>query len=181
MIWERLHPKGRKLFWLLVMFVIVLRNSAFAYGTDESMPRIRLGTASDKFKNTTQLAVAFDFMSPKFFHARHIEVAIGTNSTSNEREAFISFGPVWRVPVWNQTVFFDFGFSPTLLSGSSFNGRDLGGHFHFTSSLAVGANIGRHRTSSITLRIQHTSNGGLDKTNPGLEMVGLELSFGISR
>lgn len=61
MNWERLHPKGRKLFWQLVMLVVVLRNSAFAYGADESMPRIRIGTASDNFKNTIQLAAAFGF------------------------------------------------------------------------------------------------------------------------
>jgi len=179
MKWEKLHPKGRKIFWQLVLLVIVLRNSAFAYGAEETMSRIRIGTASDKFKNAVQLAAAFNFSAPRFLHARCIEFAVGSVSTSIEREAFISLGPVWRVPAWNETVFLDFGFSPTLLSGSSFNGRNLGGRFHFTSSLSIGANLGRDRANSIALRVQHTSNGGLDTTNPGLDIVALEFAFSM--
>jgi hypothetical protein len=68
------------------------------------------------------------------------------------------------------------GFSPTLFAGSTFNDRDIGGNFHFTSSAAIGVSIGVDDDSSISLRIQHTSNGGLDSTNPGMDMVGINFT-----
>ncbi len=163
------------------MLVIVVRNIAFAYGADESMPRIRVSTASDKFRDTAQVAGVFDLPAPAYFHAQHLELAIGSIYSATEREAFISLGPVWRMPVLREGVYVDFGFSPTLITGSHFDGRDLGGQFHFTSSLSVGAKIGSDRRNSIAVRIQHTSNGGLNRTNPGLDMVGIEFSFAISK
>ncbi len=163
------------------MLVILVRNIAFAYGADESMPRIRVSMASDKFSDTTQVAAVFDILAPAYLHAQHLELAIGSISSATEGEAFISLGPVWRLPVLREGVYVDFGFSPTVITGSQFDGRDLGGRFHFTSSLSVGTKIGSDPRNSISVRIQHTSNGGLSRANPGLDMVGLEFSFAISK
>ncbi|MEM9209168.1 MAG: acyloxyacyl hydrolase, partial [Pseudomonadota bacterium] len=73
-------------------------------------------------------------------------------------------------------AFVDLGFSPTLVSRSRFDGRELGGHFHFTSSLSVGASFGRFDRYALSLRAQHTSNGGLNEDNPGLDMVGVNFT-----
>ncbi len=92
----------------------------------------------------------------------------------------MSFGPVWRQPINSRFLFVELGFSPTVIAGSSFNGRDLGGNFHFTSSASIGATFGAREISSIALRIQHTSNAGLNNTNPGLDMIGLNFNFNLS-
>ncbi len=43
-------------------------------------------------------------------------------------------GPVWRLPINSRSLFVELGVSPTLLGGSSFNGRDMRENFHFTPS-----------------------------------------------
>ena len=88
-------------------------------------------------------------------------------------------GPVWRLPINSRSLFVELGVSPTLLGGSSFNGRDMGGNFHFTSSAAVGKTFGARDAFSLSLRIQHTSNGSIRNTNPGMDMIGVNLSFSL--
>ena len=72
----------------------------------------------------------------------------------------------------------DIGIAPTLFSDSRHGERNLGGHFHFTSFVSVGMRL--DRSSSLSLRIQHTSNGGIRDTNPGMDMLGLEFSYNFS-
>ena len=105
---------------------------------------------------------------------------MGTLSTSQENRLFVSLGPVWRLPINSRSLFVELGFSPTLLSGSSFNGRDVGGNFHFTSSAALGTTFGARDSVALSLRIQHMSNGSLRNTNPGMDMIGLNIAFNFS-
>lgn len=134
----------------------------------------RLLGSTSKFEDTYQFAAAYRLRAPRPLRAHHLELAVGTVYTSAESRPFLSLGPVWRFAVSNDgSTFADVGFSPTLLSGTRFNGRDIGGNFHFTSSLALGTRFGRAEQYSLSLRAQHTSNGGLDSENPGLDMLGL--------
>ena len=141
----------------------------------------RIAVAGDKFEDTVQVAVAFKMRPPRRLRANRLELAVGTISTSRDNSAFVSLGPVWRLPFKNDAIFVDLGFSPTLIvGGTSFNGRDLGGNFHFTSSIAVGANFGRFDAASVSLRVQHTSNGGLGSTNPGIDMIGINFALSFA-
>lgn len=164
--------------WLLVMSLLSVTTSVLANDTVNRLPKIRVGSASNKFDHTHQVAAVFDQSAPTFFRAHHLEVAIGSISTTQHSEAFISIGPVWRLRSWKKNAFLDFGFSPTYLSQSTFNGRDAGGNIHFTSSLSIGLKLGRNQSGSISLRVQHMSNGGLSSTNPGMDIIGLEFSLG---
>jgi len=167
-----------------VVFVIAMisftLNSSNARAATVAPTDYRVVTNYGKFDDTTQVAVAFRMRPPRRLRARHLELAIGAISTSQESRAFVSFGPVWRLPINGHSLFVELGFSPTLIAGSSFNGRDLGGNFHFTSSACVGAIFGARENISIALRVQHTSNGGLSGTNPGLDMIGLNFTFNLS-
>ncbi len=98
-----------------------------------------------------------------------------------ENRPFVSLGPVWQFPVNNGPLFFELGISPTLLGGSTFNGRDLGDNFHFTSSAAVGKTFGARDAFSLSLRAQHTSNGNIKSTNPGMDMIGINFAFDFSK
>lgn len=158
---------------------IVLMSNAAAVVAATSPPAIRINNASDKFDGTTQLAAAFEIPSSSLFRTHHIEFSIGSISTPNGNEAFASIGPVWRIPLSRNYFFADIGISPTLISGSNLGGRDLGGPFHFTSSISIGTKLGQ--TNSVALRIQHMSNAGLSETNPGMDAVGIQFSLGFSR
>ena len=167
-----------------VIFVVAMMsftmNSANARAATVVPSDFRVVAASGKFDNTTQFAFAFRTRPPRRLRAAHLELAIGAITTTQESRAFVSFGPVWRLPIYSRSLFVELGFSPTLIAGSSFNGRDLGGNFHFTSSANIGATFGARENISIALRIQHTSNGGLNSTNPGLDMIGLDFVFTFS-
>ena len=140
----------------------------------------RILAAGDKFDGVRQHAVAFKIRWPRRLRSRHLELAVGSISSSSSERAFVSFGPVWRFPFADDAAFVDFGFSPTLIGGSEFNGRDLGGDVHFTSSIAIGATFGRRRSIAVSLRAQHASNGGLSDANPGIDMFGINIAFNFT-
>lgn len=167
-------------FVFVVAMVSLTLNGENARAASVSPSDYRVATAGDKFDNTWQYAVAFKLRPPRRLRARHLELAVGTLSSPSENTAYVSIGPVWRLPIKHQSFFVELGLSPTLLSGSSINGRDLRGNIHFTSSAALGAAFGRHDNVSVTLRIQHTSNGGLRNTNPGLDMIGLNFALNFA-
>ena len=97
-------------------------------------------------------------------------------SQSADNTAFLSVGPVWRFQPEGRPYYVDLGISPTVLSESTFSGRELGGHLHFSSSITLGTRFGAEDEFGIALRLQHTSNGGLDSTNPGLDAIAVNFS-----
>ena len=166
-----------------VIFVIAMisfsLNSSNAQAAGLVPADYRVLTAGGEFDNTTQIAMAFQMRPPRRLRARHLELAVGAITTAEETRAFASLGPVWRLPISSNSFFIDLGFSPTLISGFSFNGRDLGGTFHFTSSASIGTTFGASDNILLSLRVQHTSNGGLSSDNPGLDMIGLNISINV--
>jgi len=134
---------------------------------------LRLLSSVAKIEDTSQVTLAYRLRSPRPLRAHRMELAIGTIFSNADVRPFVSYGPVWRFPVMGPSTFVDVGFSPTVLAGSSFDGQDLGGNLHFTSSLSLVGRFGDAEKYSVALRAQHTSNGGLHRTNPGLDMVGL--------
>ena len=164
----------------LVAMLSFALNGANAFAANLDPTDYRIASAGDKFEGTRLYAVAFKMRPPRRLRARHLELAIGSFATSAENRTFISFGPVWRLPIARRSLFVDLGFSPTLIGGSTLNGRDLGGNFHFTSSVAIGVNVGRRQAVSLSLRAQHTSNGGLNDTNPGIDMFGINIAFNFT-
>ncbi len=164
-----------------IMMISCILNSANARAATVWPTDYRVAAAGDKFADTWQFAVAFRMRPPRRLRARRLELVIGTLSTSQENRLFVSLGPVWRFPIRSPSLFVELGISPTLLSGSSFNGRDMGGNFHFTSSAAVGKTFGARDAFTLSLRIQHASNGSIKSTNPGLDMVGLNFAFDFAK
>ena len=130
-------------------------------------------------QNTYQLAGAYRLRAPRPLRAHHLELAVGVISSAGRQRPFFSAGPVWRFAMSGGRHYLDFGFSPTLLSGTQIGDRDLGGHLHFTSSLAYGLRFGPVDAYSLRLRVQHTSNGGLNSDNPGLDLVGFDFGIGF--
>ncbi|MCI0518592.1 MAG: acyloxyacyl hydrolase [Woeseiaceae bacterium] len=164
-----------------VLFTVAMTSFALhglnAYGATALPSGYRVVSAYHKFDGTSQFAALFRLRPPRRLRSEHLELAIGAIASSADTRAFVSLGPVWRWPIGEGSWHAELGFSPTLIGGSAFGDRDLGGVLHFTSSASVGATFGRRQSASLSLRIQHTSNGGLDSTNPGLDMIGLDFAW----
>ena len=175
------HNFGDNKLLHIVIFIIAMISftlhglNAQAAAAQASDYRVMRGTS--QFDDVWQFAVTINMRPPRRLRINRLEMAVGAISTSEESRPFVSFGPVWRLPMNNGAMFLELGISPTLLGGSTFNGHELGGNFHFTSSAALGATFGPRDAVSLALRIQHTSNGSLDSTNPGLDMIGLNFTF----
>lgn len=160
-----------------ISITAALLISSVAQAVDFSPSEVRISTAGDKFDGVTQIAVTAKTPTPEIFGAHHAEYSFGAMFATGESEIFASYGPVWRLPVSESDLFVDLGIAATLISGTRFEGREIGGHFHFTSSVSIGKRFGR--TQYFALRIQHLSNAGLNGTNPGMDMIGLEFSLGF--
>ena len=171
------YLKALHIVFFATMMISCLLNNALAQAASVIPSDYRLATASDKFSDTVQFAAVFKFRPPRRLRARRVELVVGTIATSQENRLFVSLGPVWQLPIANRSMFFELGISPTFIGGSSFNQRDMGGNFHFTSSAAIGARFGKRGALSLSLRVQHTSNGGLSSTNPGMDMIGINFAF----
>ena len=165
---------------LVVAALAALAVAGSGHAAEHWPSTYRVQQAIGKFGDTSSAVVAYSLRSPRALKAHHLEVAVGTVVSSDQSAALVSVGPVWRFPLGASRTFVDFGFSPTLLSRSRFDDRELGGNFHFTSSLSIGAAFGRFEQYSLSLRAQHTSNGGLNEDNPGLDMVGLNLQVNFA-
>lgn len=164
-----------------IVFLIAMMSFSLDFATANAATVTRTdyhtAVAGDKFDGTRRYAVALKLRPPRRLRARHLELAIGSISKSEEDRASVSFGPVWRLPIEHQSLFVEPGISPTLIGDSPFNGQDLGGNSHFTSSIAIGAIVGQRRTVSLLQRAQQTSNDGLSDTNPGIDMIGSDIAI----
>ncbi|MGI9206306.1 MAG: acyloxyacyl hydrolase [Woeseiaceae bacterium] len=165
-------------FFITAMTSISLHNS-FALAAVVAPNSVRVLGEVGRIEDTTLIAGTFTVRPPRRFGISRLEATLGGLTTSEESRSFISFGPVWGTPITGDAFYFEFGISPTLLGGSSINGSDIGGNFHFTSSASIGRTFGVTGTFTLALRVQHTSNGGLSSDNPGIDMVGLNLSMNI--
>lgn len=67
--------------------------------------------------------------------------------------------------------------SPTWIEHPVLAGRSLGGHFHFTTALAWVLPLDAEAEHLLSVRLQHTSNAGSQRENPGLDLAGLALGW----
>ncbi|HLT92269.1 MAG TPA: acyloxyacyl hydrolase [Woeseiaceae bacterium] len=156
------------------MAVLLLGSlSAHAGGFEDA--RYRVAVADDRFSGTTQVAAAFDVRQWRRWGADWLRFEVGVFEDGENTRPFLSLGPVWHRPLGQSRYFTELSISPTLIAGSTFQGEELGGDFHFTSALVFGTRVGGRGV--VALRLQHTSNGGIRETNPGMDMLGITFSF----
>lgn len=157
------------------LLTTLLLGSISAHAGNLGKAVYRVAIAGDQFSGTTQVAAVFHVQSWQLWGADRLELTVGVLGDGNRTRPVLSVAPVWHRAIGQSRYFLEFGIGPTLLGGSTFQGRDLGGNFHFTSALVFGAGIGRR--GFVALRLQHTSNGGLRDVNPGMEMLGITFGF----
>ncbi len=157
-------------------------------GTFESFG-FRFATADGgKFNRLTQQAFFADFTLPwRWTTSKNVSIAPrltvegGRFESGSEHRYFASFGPSVRLTSDARRVplFVDVGISPTVIDGSQYGDNDFGTSFNFTPHVAFGLRFGRTKNQVVKLRYQHISNGSINNTNPGVNMVGIDLSFSV--
>jgi hypothetical protein len=138
----------------------------------------RVAAATHKHDGARAMALALQLGEPYPRRSWRTELAAGALTARDGSIPFLSIGPAWHRPLPARKLFVEFGISPTLIRRTLVNGRALGGKFHFTSSAALGMQFGP-QGSSVSLRVQHMSNGGLHDDNPGIDLFGLDFSFRV--
>jgi hypothetical protein len=146
-----------------------------AHGLGDARYRIAVADDRERFSGTTQVAAAFDAMGWERWGADRLRLEVGVFEDGENTRPFLSLGPVWHRPLGSSPYFAELSVSPTLIGGSTFQDEELGGNFHFTSAVVLGARFSDH--GFVALRLQHTSNGGLRETNPGMDMLGISFAF----
>jgi hypothetical protein len=108
------------------------------------------------------------------------DLTLGLIDRNGDGAVLAAFGPTLRFGT-NKTIgsrwFVDTGVHLTFLSDSNFDGKEMGGNVFFTSHIGIGAYLGGDRRSSLILDYRHTSNAGLDASNPGVDMVNLSFNY----
>lgn len=148
---------------------------------------VRVASADGgQFDGLTQQSLFVDFKLPwrwspweGVYATPRLTLEVGEFDTDLEDRLFGSFGPALRIDNdrWRIPVFVDLGISPTVIDGSEFGDRNLGSSLNFTSYVALGMRFGRQKDHSVSFRFQHISNGGINSTNPGVDMFGFDFVF----
>jgi len=133
----------------------------------------------DPFSDARLLAMAFRLAEGRILRADRLELSAGGFISGSEIRPMISLGPVWRARGVGEGKdwFYELGFAPMLMSSREIGGKDSGSSFHFTTSVAFGRSFGRNKALNLGLRYQHSSNGKLRKDNPGIDLLGITVSY----
>lgn len=106
-------------------------------------------------------------------------VAAGALHWDEGQSHFVSLGRGirWHNPGGLARTQLQFSLSPTWVQQTLLAGRELGGHFHFTTAVAWLVKLDAAGRQTLALRLQHTSNAGSQSENPGLDLAGLEFGW----
>ena len=116
------------------------------------------------------------FESESGYYVRmRLDAAAGWLTGQSENAFVASAGPSFLLGKAKFPVAIEIGSSPTILSRYRFGRTDLGFPFQFTSHLGVVLELGSHVT--FAYRIQHMSNAGLGRHNPGLDLHSVGVGY----
>jgi hypothetical protein len=97
----------------------------------------------------------------------YFEGTIGAIHGEGTTSGLLHFGLLGEIEMDAVPFSFIISSGPTLITEENLGGYDLGNNLEFTSSIGVKAELA---SWTLGYRFQHISNGGLGKTNPGLDM-----------
>ena len=168
----------------LVLYLSLLLFQSPAYALQFESVAIRNMNSYKKFSGLNQNALVIKAKVTNIKYLDRFEFATGELTNGEDNSTFISAGPTWRFnkPIARSGLaFFEVGTSPTWISNENFKDESLGGNLFFTSNVQLGMHFGYRRETSLSVRIQHISNGGMSGKNPGTDMVGIEFSYMLGK
>jgi len=164
---------------LLIAALLMLAGITQSARADVSpgLPELRVATAYTGKFDADVFTAAWYIDAPAWTRGARLELAAGVINAADASRPFAFAGPVWRAASRGRAPFLEFSFGPTVIGGSTVDGRDLGGNLHFRSAVALGLAGGHNHAFEVAIRIEHISNGGLRRDNPGLDSIGLSYVF----
>lgn len=147
---------------------------------------LRRSHADRGFRDLNQQAAFLDFRLPFSWEIRgrylvqpRLTLEAGHVMHGAYKRLFGSIGPSFRFSSLDpgKRWFTDVGLSPTAINGASFGDDDFGTPFNFTTFVGRGRRFGSDANLEIRIRYQHISNGGINHTNPGTNMAGIDFTF----
>lgn len=94
--------------------------------------------------------------------------------------AHVALSPIfrYRFDSGNSPVFFEGGIGLSLTSPKYITpSKTFSTQFNFADTIGVGYSFGQNWNQAVTLRLQHISNGGIKKPNPGEEFLQLRYTW----
>lgn len=112
----------------------------------------------------------------------HYELTVGRIIDAEPPEdsvAFVGTGIDWhyRPALLPDPAFIEIGPAVTVRSEDRINGVAQGGDFFFTLQTTLGTYLGASGRGRLALRLEHTSNAGIERPNPGINAFMLELGY----
>jgi hypothetical protein len=177
---------------LNVIFVLLLTLSLSA----EESNSTKLSDLSDQYDGMVGLRIGSEFGSKHFrsyeaflsvetpyqwtmrdawIWRLDVEAALGVLERRSSRGIIANVGPVVAFEPLEGRWGLRVGFAPTLISRDKYAAVDLGGNIQFSSS--VSAYWRFNENCCVLYRYQHTSNGGLRPSNPGLDLHSLGVAY----
>lgn len=165
------EPTGRNL--LRLPLVGTIRDTGYRIGT--------VGTGN--FEGLTRHTLFVNFALPGGWNTLnglsaipYLTLEAGRFTRNSQHRNFLSVGPALRLMQdrWSSRMFVDVGVSPTVIDGARYGNRDFGTSFNFSSHLGVGIRFSDRSDHFVKLRYEHISNGGINDTNPGIDLVGID-------
>lgn len=115
--------------------------------------------------------IFFSYDAPRRYGA--FQPTIGASLTS-DNDFWFGAGGKWSTErISDSPVFIELSLMPGLYAQGS--GPDLGFPLQFRGSLGAGVNFGD--TASLSVFFDHRSNANATETNPGIETLGIRLSY----
>ncbi len=97
-----------------------------------------------------------------------LDLSAGILNSEGQQALMVSAGPSWILDQADSRIFYRAGMHPSLVSRHRFGNDDIGGAFQVSSHVGIGVRIGKRWR--LGYRFQHTSNGDLYDSNPGLDI-----------
>ncbi len=104
-----------------------------------------------------------------------LDFSVGWLGSDNDNAVIGSVVPEVVLRRGGLPVSLELGLGPTLMSRNSFDDRDLGSNFQFTTHIGLNFDLGNH--VRLGYRFQHMSNAGIASPNPGLNMNMFAVSY----
>ena len=169
--------------WLLASLVVITLSAARAQDLSWESVGARVGaSASSRAHNFHEAEPFVNLNLPWSWRLEsrsriqsRLDLSAGWLADPGANAAMVTLGPSL---IWTQERFpvsFEMGVSPTYISTHTFETKNLGTEFQFTSHAGLNLELSAH--FRLGYRFQHMSNAGLAKSNPGLNLNMFALSY----
>jgi hypothetical protein len=145
---------------------------------------VEIGTGDDDTR-AIRLAGTWNWrkqwqLGEKWHLAGYWELSLGAWENLDDSTTDFGFTPVFRFEHHDEHhVYVEAAIGFHILSQHISAQRQFSTNFQFGDHLAVGARFGSRRRYDLGVRLQHISNGGIQKPNPGINFLLLRFQYNL--